>query len=302
MQTGQKRAYQLIPPYGENAALQLVAASGTTLIIYHFTRVMMMIMGTSEAETLSSLVPAVSLSDIDGISARWWTLFSYGWVHTEFWGWITNMIWCYCFGAVLQSLAGFRQVIPLYVYGLTVGGLFYWLAQLLPVDVLRSDHLYFAGAHAGIMSLAFAALTLVPGYKVTIAPGFRIPLFILVILYVLLSCIVFVPGRFLVIVLCLGGALTGVLYAMLLKNGFQPGAWVYSLFSRLSTIAAPDEQKPAFSRHSKRDEVLRSNYKPRHGISQKAIDDILDKINSRGYDALTAEEKDILLKAGKNTE
>jgi hypothetical protein len=40
-------------------------------------------------------------------------------------------------------------------------------------------------------------------------------------------------------------------------------------------------------------------YEPKNGISQQRIDDILDKINLRGYNALSKEEKDVLQRAGK---
>ena len=37
--------------------------------------------------------------------------------------------------------------------------------------------------------------------------------------------------------------------------------------------------------------------KPKQGITQSNIDDILDKINQKGYDALSKEDKETLIKA-----
>ena len=41
---------------------------------------------------------------------------------------------------------------------------------------------------------------------------------------------------------------------------------------------------------------------PERGVDvQERIDEILDKINASGYDSLTAEEKDFLYQASKNS-
>jgi hypothetical protein len=39
-------------------------------------------------------------------------------------------------------------------------------------------------------------------------------------------------------------------------------------------------------------------YQTSQGISQHRIDEILDKINQKGYNSLTKEEKEMLLRAG----
>jgi hypothetical protein len=42
------------------------------------------------------------------------------------------------------------------------------------------------------------------------------------------------------------------------------------------------------------------NYEPKQASMQKRVDEILDKINQKGYDALTQAEKDILTNASKD--
>ena len=42
-------------------------------------------------------------------------------------------------------------------------------------------------------------------------------------------------------------------------------------------------------------------YEAKHGITQSRIDEILDKINQKGYNSLSKEEKEALLRAGKDS-
>jgi hypothetical protein len=95
-----------------------------------------------------------------------------------------------------------------------------------------------------------------------------------------------------------GGALTGFVYMMLLKNGKQPGMWVYNMFDKLSNMAEPNADRIREKNSKKRNEALNAYTSKQN--NQKRIDEILDKINQKGYDSLTKEEKEILMKASKD--
>ena len=74
---------------------------------------------------------------------------------------------------------------------------------------------------------------------------------------------------------------------------------MYGIFDKLNSITTPDEQ--AYNKHSvKRKQVL-SNLKstPRSNIEIR-VDEILDKINQKGYDSLSKEEREILTRASKD--
>jgi hypothetical protein len=96
-----------------------------------------------------------------------------------------------------------------------------------------------------------------------------------------------------------GGSLMGFVYVRLLKGGYQPGIWVYAMFDKLNRWAEPDENTIRGRKNVRRNEVMHS-FEPKQTAQQKKIDDILDKINQKGYDSLTQEEKDILIKASKD--
>lgn len=294
-----KSTHPLIPGYHENGALQLVAATGTTFIMFHFARILMLMMGKEKGEVFQMMFPNIGLNTLDTLPNKWWTIVTYGWVHHDFFDWFTNMIWLYCFGAVLQNIAGYKQLIPIFITALLVGGGFYEASQFFYTAPNLHDS-YFLGAQAGVLALGITALTLVPGYRMHIAPGFSVPLALIVGVYIVLDLVVYLPDQYNSMALCLGGALTGVMFALFIKQNYNPGEWIYSTLGKVQQIATPNEQELNERKSKKRMELLRSMYEPKKGISQQRIDDILDKINETGYHSLSREEKDALLRASKD--
>jgi len=102
--------------------------------------------------------------------------------------------------------------------------------------------------------------------------------------------------------LLIGGGFTGFIYIKALRSGRRPGEWVYDLFDRIENTVTPNDHNIWLKHSKKRSQVLKKMYEPKQGISQKRIDEILDKINLQGYNSLTSEEKDILLRASKEKE
>ena len=81
-----------IPRYEENAALQLVAFTGVTFIMFHFARVIMLVMGYDKDLVAGWVYPNIGLSTVEVFKHKWWTLLSYGLTHQGFWDWFTNMV------------------------------------------------------------------------------------------------------------------------------------------------------------------------------------------------------------------
>ncbi|MFI5196607.1 MAG: rhomboid family intramembrane serine protease, partial [Chitinophagales bacterium] len=232
--------------------------------------------------------------------AHWWTLLTYGWFHFNgFMELVSNMLWLYCFGSVVQMLVGHKQVIPLYAYCLVTGGIFYLLAQLLPGEWGKIPHITgLLGSRAGLMGLAAAAVTLTPKYRFYLTETFSIPLLVVVGIFAVLMVVS--SGFYLPIILLLAaGAGTGFGYIKLLQAGYRPGEWMYTLKRKAESLVTPDENVAWKKHNKKRNELLNKIYEPKQGISQKRIDDILDKILQKGFNSLSAEEKDILMRAGK---
>ena len=243
----------------------------------------------------------VSLPVVAGFKNHWWTIFTYGWLHypNGFWELLSNMLWLYCFGSVVQMLIGDKQVIPMYIYCLLAGGVFYLISQLLPGELGKPPHIIgLLGPRAGLMGLAAAAVTLTPQYRFYLTETFSIPIMVVAGIFGVLMIIG--SGFYLPVILMLaGGGLMGFAYIKLLKAGYRPGGWMYALKGKIEGLVTPDENAE-WKRHNKtRSKMLDKIYEPKNGISQKRIDEILDKINQKGYNALSKEEKDALMRAGK---
>lgn len=284
-----------IPGYSQNAVLQLIVASGAGFIMYHLARVTLIVFGFTNEGAMSTVIPYVGLAPAGNFLHHFWTILTYGWVHNGFFEWVSNMLWLYCFGNAVQILVGYRQVIPLYLYGLLGGAAVCLLAQLIPAEAFGRSY-YIMTGQAGIMALAAGALTIAPRYRFFLGENFSIPLVAVVAIYVVIAMATHntVPMIF----LSLGGLLTGFLTMTALKNGKQPGAWLYRITGGANQWATPKEGAFGQRAGSRRNKVL-NTFRAKNDPDQQRVDDILDKINQRGYDSLTREEKDLLMRASK---
>ena len=302
MKTIRKQSRQFtIPRYEENAALQLVAFTGVTFIMFHFARVLLLVFGHNKVKVFEMTYPNIGLSTIEVFKHKFWTIFSYGLAHHGFWDWITNMIWAYSFASVMQSLAGYKQVVPLFFYGLFFGGIFYFVGQLvMPEFFILQEGQYILGAYGGISAIAIGALWLAPRQRLYFGEHFGVPVYMIAIVYFTLTTISYWEAYRGILLLSFGGVVTGALFTLLLKNGYQPATWIYTLLRSAEKTVTPKEDVARKKREqAKRKELLQTYYTPTDELSQEQIDELLDKINERGYYSLTREERELLKKAGK---
>jgi membrane associated rhomboid family serine protease len=287
-----------VPGLTNNALLQLIIASGVAFAILGIIWAIIKIVYLGDDANFDQyFIANLALPSLQVFKTHWWTLLTYGWFHFHgFWELLSNMLWLYCFGSVVQMLVGYKQVIPLYAYSLVAGGAFYLLAQLLPVSMPNTPGIL--GPRAGLMGMAAAAVTLTPQYKFWLTERLGIP--IILVAGIFAALMIIGSGFFLPVILMLaGGALMGFCYVKLLKAGYRPGEWMYIFSEKIESLVTPDENAARERQRKKKNDAISSLYEPKNGISQKRIDDILDKINQKGYNSLSKEEKDVLLRAGK---
>ena len=84
----------------------------------------------------------------------------------------------------------------------------------------------------------------------------------------------------------------GFIYIRLLRSGYRPGQWMYSIGSRLESSVTPKGDGKQVRNRGSRIIPMQSR--------QERIDELLDKINQKGYKSLSQEERDFLSGAGKN--
>ncbi len=287
-----------IPAFSENSVLKLIMAAGSCFVIYKGIWVVMMVAEADPALFNNIFTANLTMPSISNFPAKAWTVLTYGWIHDGFWVLFRKMIWLYAFGSLVQMLVGHRQLFPLFIYSMIAGGIFYQVAQLLPGSYFSGRELM-TGAQAGVVGLAVASLTLAPDYKFHLGEHFRIPLVVIAIIFFalqLMNANVNYDGASLF--LLVGGAAMGFGYVKLLRSGYQPGKWIYDIIDNTNNRFEPDERMRVNSSGSKRGKTISMyNPKPKQGISQNNIDEILDKINQSGYDSLSKEEKETLMKA-----
>jgi membrane associated rhomboid family serine protease len=300
MDTGRKKSIlSYIPGYANNAVLQLIIFSTTAYVLFWLTWGFITLLYQGVATFDQYFIPAVAIPRLATLKTHWWTIFTYGWFQfpNAFWQLLSNMLWLYCFGSVVQMLVGHKQVIPLYIYCMLTGGIVYLLAQLLPGEMGRTAA-YMLGPRAGLIGMAAAAVTLTPQYRFYLTETFSIPLVAVAGIFAALM-IISSGFWFPVILMLASGGIMGYAYIRLLKVGYRPGDWMYNVTGRIASTVTPGESSLRRKNSNQNSNLFNKFYEPKQGISQQRIDDILDKINQKGYNYLSAEEKDILMRAGK---
>jgi len=281
-----------IPGYAQNAVFQLIIATGVGFIMYQAARVTLIVFGVPGGAAQNKVMPLVALSPVHDFLKHAWTLVTYGWVHNGFMEWISNMVWLFTFGNVVQNLVGFRQVIPTFIYGLLVGGLFCLGVQLIPGLLTPSP--FVMSSIAGVMALSAATITLAPKYRFYLGENFSIPLMLVYGIFVILNLLSF-SSSLPMIALCIGGQLAGYTMMKLVQNGHQPGSWMYQITGFFSGSLTPDESRLRSNRNRKRQQTLQlSRKKSKTEITQRSVDEILEKIHQRGVNSLTNQEREIL--------
>lgn len=236
-------------------------------------------------------------SNPETLLTRPWTLFTYMFLHFDFFHILFNMILLYIGGRLFKEFLGEDRMTGTYIIGGLVGALFFIVAyNLFPVFSEARLMSVAIGASASVLAVFIAVATYMPNYQLPLIILGRIRLKYIAVFFVLLDLISIDKGNSGGHLAHLGGALWGFLYISMLKNGKDPSkfvsTWVKafgSLFKRQSTMRVDYRNTRPVS-----DE----EYNKQKAENQKKIDGILDKISKNGYQSLTAEEKKILFKLG----
>ncbi|MEQ8424258.1 MAG: rhomboid family intramembrane serine protease, partial [Cyclobacteriaceae bacterium] len=96
----------------------------------------------------------------------------------------------------------------------------------------------------------------------------------------------------------LGGALIGFIYIKQLQVGINWGGWVTATIDWIKDLFQPRPKVKVTYRKS--EPKVKSQVRSKGSkASQEEIDAILDKISERGYESLSADEKEKLFNASK---
>ncbi len=242
-------------------------------------------------------------SSLKLLSERPWTIFTYMFSDTSnnIMRIVGNMLWLWAFGKVLQGIMGNNKIIPIYIYGGWFGALFFIIANYaIPSLHSQIGYVGLIGANTGTLAVAMATTTLAPDHRFFTQIRGGIPIWVLMVLYLVID-LAGISGLGAAYSLAhIGGALAGFLFVYLMKRGNDLSVWMINLFFWVNNLFNPNKNQ----KHKTREKVFyntgsRVPYQKQSIVTQQRVDEILDKINIKGYHFLTEEEKDILKKAAE---
>ena len=233
-------------------------------------------------------------SDLGVFVSTPWTLITFNFFHSGFLHLFFNLMVLHFSGRLFSTYFTDKQMLGVYV----LGGIFSGITFVLSYIFIGKAGLL-VGASGAIMAILIATATYAPFMLL------RIPLIGIVKLWhvafvILLVDLIQMPldntGGHLA---HLGGALFGFIYIKLLQSGTDITKPFSALLDAFANLFKPKKKTPFKKVHRNTTKNGVNSFKENKDMTQKQIDDILDKISKSGYDSLTKEEKEFLFKAGK---
>lgn len=237
---------------------------------------------------------------MDSLATKPWTILVYMFTHHSIWHLLSSVLWLWCFGFILQDLAGNNKLIPIYLYGGFVGAVFFVLINnLFPVlekNIALTEPML--GAGAAVMAVAVATTTLAPDYRLFPLINGGIPLWVVTLIFVAIDFATLASGNAGIGAGHLAAGAMGFFFIRQMRRGKDWSAWMIYLVNWLDDLFSPEKKQKNKSQNQKH--FYRAERKPFEKISnitQQKLDTILDKINQQGYQFLTDEEKEFLKRA-----
>lgn len=287
-----------------NALVILVSINLIFFITVWFLQIIYYIIQSPSGSFESDVLPwFIMPAKLSALAHKPWTVFTYMFVHIRVLTVITNLLWLWAFGSILQSITGNRKIIPVYIYGGIAGAVAFVAANyLIPQLKPGVDISFIHGANAATMAIAVATTALAPDYRFFKMLNGGIPIWVLTLLYVIIDFAGVSGVSAAYNISHLAGAFIGFMFVFSLRRGNDWSLWMNNFYDWFMNLFNPDKKVVAKQRIKERVFYKTGNQKPfvkSSNITQQRIDEILDKINQKGYHLLTEEEKNILKRAGE---
>ena len=288
----------------DNALMWLFAINVIFFLILQTIRVAINVNDHSDAVFYSQVTGNFQLpASLLSLSKKPWTIISFMFSDVNLMRAFSNMLWLWGFGSVLQNLTGNRKLIPVYLYGGFAGALFFIVAvYLIPTNRAIIDAMGLLGANAPVMAVAVAATAIAPNYRFFSHIRGGIPIWVLTAIYIAIDLAGVAAGPAALPIAHLGGAAAGFLFVKMLKNNIDGSDWMNNFYNWFINLFNPNKRK---KKNTIKERVFyntgtRAPYQKTSNVTEQRVDEILDKINQKGYNALTKEEQDILKRASED--
>jgi membrane associated rhomboid family serine protease len=228
---------------------------------------------------------------------RPWTIITYMFSHDNLWYLISTLLWLWCFGYILQDLAGNNKLFPIYLYGGVVAGIIFMAAaNLLPSLRGEANSISQTGAAAPVLAVAIATTMLAPDYRIFQMLNGGIPLWVVTIVFIAIDFATVGTVNNAVILSHIAAGFTGFIFVKQLRKGNDLGLWMNKFADWVNDLFNPEKKITPNQLYYK---PTRKPYQKTLYVTQQRLDEILDKINQQGYQFLTEDEQEFLKKASK---
>lgn len=286
-----------------NALMMLIILNVLVFILLHFIKTIYGLSHVPLEEFMKNTYAWFTLpADFTKFLQRPWALFTAMFTQLNTFFMLSNLFWLWTFGYILQDLVGNRKIIPLYLYGGLAGGIVFILAfNLIPqLQPLKGTEVFF-GSATSVVAVALAATVISPQYRLFPMINGGIPLWIITLVFFIIdfASLSGNPGW---LFSHMASAAVGFFFGRALLNGHDWGAWMNTLYDRFTNLFNPERKTR--KKNTVKQEVFYNTkgqqpFKKTANLTQQKVDEILDKINQRGYDRLTEDEKDLLRRASE---
>jgi len=228
-----------------------------------------------------------------------WSIIGYAFLHASFTHILFNMLMLFFAGRLFLTFFTQKQLFGVYMLSAVFAGVIFISSyQLIPMLIGVNSKM--VGASAAIMAILIATAVYAPEYKVRLMLIGTVKLWHIAIVFIVLDLIYASAENTGGHIAHLAGALFGFIYVKLLQNGTDITRGVSAVTEFGGNLFKTRREQP-FKKVYKNpapSTPKAAGMRPK-SITQKQIDDILDKISRSGYESLTKEEKEFLIKVGK---
>lgn len=233
-------------------------------------------------------------SSLSQLAARFWTPFTYMFVHIDFLHILFNMLILYWFGQIFLSHFSPKNLGSLYILGGLAGAVIYILAfNLIPLFA-KVDNAVMWGASASVMAVVFASAFYRPNTEVMLFFFIRLKIIYIALFIFILDFVGITgdtnPGGHLAHI---GGAIVGYIFAKQYLQGRDITQWINKIIDTFANLTKLSKKMKVKHKRAETD----YEYNQRKTNDSEEIDRILDKIKASGYTSLNAAEKKRLFDA-----
>lgn len=286
-----------------NPLMMLIIINVLVFILLHFIKSIYAFSSLSESLFMQNTYSWFTMpADLLSLAKRPWTMLTAMFTQLNMILLLSNLFWLWTFGFILQDLAGEKRVFPLYLYGGLAGGISFLLTyNLVPSLHPLRENMVFFGATTPVIAIAVAATTLSPQYRLFPMIGGGIPLWIITLVFFVID-FASITGQSSMFFSHAASVLLGYLFSRALLRGDDWTYWMNDFYDRVTNLFNPKRNKKR--KVVQKEEVFYNTrgqkpYVKRTNVTQQKVDEILDKINQKGYSRLSEEEKDLLNRASE---